>query len=322
MTFRKSSFKQDPMEATGSFAGTFDGNVAGTGSFTGSAEITGTFTGSFTGAVAILSSGSGKEWAKSTGSDAGGSFNANDFTLGELGPRFAALVDELVFIPNPPPPPAKPSIASPQIEYDARIVQENPIVTLEDQSGQGNDATGFNNPEYEVDGWSSGIGAFRLMSSGPEFLTFDGTPFVGTEFTWFIVFEATDLSPETVLLGGTTGTTNQNLHIVIFSNGAIRFAFWANDIQTASGLVAEGGRHILTGRHSNSTGRILRLDGVEVAADGGKTTDLTAWGGSAVGRKQSVYGIDKRIAWIGGYSSAASDGEILEMEAFLTSVFF
>ena len=117
---------------TGSFTGIFDGT----------AELTGTLTGSVTGAVAVLSSGSGKLWARSTGSDAGGSFNALDFTLGELGSRFGALVDELlVFIPLPEGPPALPQGANITLFYDVREQGDDTII---------DDTSSNNKDQYRV----------------------------------------------------------------------------------------------------------------------------------------------------------------------------
>ena len=103
---------------------------SGTGSFTGSfvGEFTGSnsFTGSLTGGVAVLSSGSGKAWGPSIGSDVGGVFNANSFSLSELAARFGALVDELlVFVP---PLLTLPATESLTLYYDATQQGDTSII--------------------------------------------------------------------------------------------------------------------------------------------------------------------------------------------------
>ncbi len=129
MSFRKSSFFIGRNVDDDTYSGSFEGEFTGSVSATLEGEFTGTLTGSLTGAVAVLSSGSGKEWARSTGSDAGGAFNANNFTFAELGPRFAALVDELlVFIPLPPPPPSLPSLSTLTLYYDTREQGDTTII--------------------------------------------------------------------------------------------------------------------------------------------------------------------------------------------------
>ena len=182
------------------------GNVFGAVSFL-DGTATGTFTGSVTGAVAVLSSGSGKEWARSTGSDAGGSFNANDFTLGELGPRFAALVDELlVFIPLPAGPTAStdlPQLGSLQLFVDTRE-QGNTSIIEETVNG------------HDMRRTDSGTFAYR---TGPPSVDIDSVahPRAPTVPTARMRLNADGIQTSMILMKPESLTDNQ--YVIEYSNG-------------------------------------------------------------------------------------------------------
>ncbi len=237
----------------------------------------------------------------------------------------------------------KPDIANPEMEFDVRDLDLNDgetVLIWPDASGKGNDAirAGTTTPNFVRNGWSDGIDAIRLQDQNQNFqerFIFSGEPeFLNTEATFFIVFEATDLTDGVALLGSNFGTSPPpRLHsISVDIDGTIFYnkEFNPRLINSAPGVIEQGGRYIVTGRMSFVTGMILRVNGVEVGAlnnaDARNGTD--SWPGASIGQTRNIvnpggeYGIDKLIVWLSGYSFAASDAEILAMESFLGGIFF
>ncbi len=240
-----------------------------------------------------------------------------------------------VFLRNAP----KPVIVGSEIEYDVRTLVLNDGDTIDpwpDSSGNGND--GLNDgtdPSFVEDGWAPGINAVRMQDvpgDEQERLTFDGSPFVGTEVTFFLVFEATDLSDGCAVLGSSNGATPPRIwDISVDSDGTIFFNHQEIPrlINSPLGTIEEGGRYIVTGRMSNSLGMVLRVNGLEVGRNETNTAkqNIADYPGASIGQSRDLklgdteYGKDKLITWIGGYSVAASDEQIEQMESFLSALF-
>ncbi len=233
---------------------------------------------------------------------------------------------------------AKPNIANPQIEYDVRVLTLNDgdtVLTWPDSSGQGNDATrsGLTTPEFVDDGWTLGISAVRLTDGENfEFLEPQGTVFTNTEFTFFVVFQATDLLDGLALVGSKVEETPpRGINIAVDIDGTIFFNknFIPRNVESAPGTIVAGTRYIVSARKVDATGMILRVNGVEVGSNGDaeSRTSIIGYTQPRIGQTRNIvapggeYGLDKLIGWVGGYSSAASDAEILAMEAFLAEVF-
>ena len=223
---------------------------------------------------------------------------------------------------------ARPLISALEHEFDARPVQENPVVTWEDRSGNGADGTGVNSPAYDAGGWLPGnrdLGAVQLDLVREDHLTFDGSALVGTELTVFFV--AKRVSTRTLVFGGSTLVTNLGmLQAGIGGNGKIIFNFFDtgdgdDDLQSADGLVAPGALAVVSLRHSNTDGKTIRLNGVEVAASPTGQSDLASWANPYIGTIQTTFFSDGSIAWISTHSQAVSPVEIERMEAWLTQEF-
>jgi len=239
-----------------------------------------------------------------------------------------------VFLRNAP----KPVIVGSEIEYDVGVLTLNDgdtVVTWPDSSGQGNDAIGDNDPSFIVDGWASGINAVRMQDvpgDEQERFTFDGAPFVGTEVTFFLVFRVDDLSDGAAILGSSNGATPPRIwDLSVDSDGTIFFNHQELPrlINSVPGTIVEGQRYIATGRMSNTLGMVLRVNGLEVGRNETNTAklDILDHPGASIGQSTDLvvgdteFGKDRFITWVGGYSSAASDAQIEQMESFLAARF-
>jgi hypothetical protein len=241
-----------------------------------------------------------------------------------------------VFARNAP----KPAIINGEIEFDVRVLgplglnDGDTVVTWPDSSGQGNDAVrdGVTTPEFVENGWGFGVDAVRLLDG--EFFNFSGEPeFVGTEATFFLVFQATDLSLGCAVMGSEFGSSPPprlyNINVDI--DGTIFFnkEFTPRLVNSAPGVIEEGGRYIVTGRMSIQEGMTLRVNGIEVASNDSNDAKgpTLSWPGAGIGRTRDItnpggeFGLDKLITWVAGYSLAASDAQILRMESFLSALF-
>ena len=236
----------------------------------------------------------------------------------------------------------KPLIANPEIEYDVRVLSLNDgdtVVTWPDSSGQGNDAVAASTPSFIVNGWTFGINGVRLQDVPPidtsEIFQFSGTPeFTNTEVTFFAVFRVDDLSDGAAIIGSRFGATPPRIwELAVDIDGTIFFNRQALPrlIESAPGTIVEDVMYIVSARMSNSLGMIMRVNGVEVGRNESAEAkiNIVDWPDARLGQSRDIsneegageHGIDKLFVWISGYSSAASDDEIGEMESFLAGVF-
>jgi hypothetical protein len=100
-------------------------------------------------------------------------------------------------------------------------------------------------------------------------------------------------------------------------------------IDSAPGTIVEGEMYVVTGRMSFTLGMILRVNGVEVGRNEEAVAkeSIVSYPNARIGQSRNLvvgdteYGKDRSIVWASGYSSAASDDEIGEMESHLAGVF-
>jgi hypothetical protein len=236
----------------------------------------------------------------------------------------------------------KPDIANPEIEFDVRSIlglnDGDTVLIWPDTSGQGNDANAQAglDPSFVVDGWTLGLPAVRMQDSPGdenENFQFSGEPeFVGTEVTFFLVFRVPDLSEGAAILGSSNGATPPRIwDLSVDSDGTIFFNHQELPrlIESAPGTIVEDEMYIAVGRMSNTLGMILRVNGVEVGRNESATAkqNILSYPNARIGQSRDLrvgdteYGKDRLIVWASGYSSAASDDEIGEMESFLAGVF-
>lgn len=238
----------------------------------------------------------------------------------------------------------KPTIGSIHMEYDVNTLVETTLLeshdlvnTWPDSSGNARDATvrlgtpemegGAEHPDAPLFGsFSGGLECVRMhQAPGPaSFGLTDGTWVVGTDLTMFLVFRVFDLT-ECALLGGSSFTDFRMLEVFVRNTGAIVFSFGTNEgsslaAESAAGLIAADGQcHVLTLQHSGTAGKIIRLNGVQVAAEPLATGNLVAWDTARVGFIGGVIDlIDTELAYIAGYSNAVSEVDVILMENYLT----
>jgi hypothetical protein len=224
----------------------------------------------------------------------------------------------------------KPAIVGLEVEWDARTLvlsDGNPVNPWPDTSGQGNNAAGINSPLYEASAWPPTAGpAVRFNQPGDEHFTFNGAAFIGTEFTMFFMVQPL-LVGGNILMGGSSFSNLQIIEVVLRDDGSILFGMFTSEtgadvVISATGLYSVDDIMLLTVRHSNTTGKILRLNGVQIGSSSGGTNDLTSYPNPQFGSiNAAFFSDDYRAAWISGYTSAASDSEIEQMEAFLSQQF-
>jgi hypothetical protein len=176
----------------------------------------------------------------------------------------------------------------------------------------------------------------------------DSTVWAGQEVTLFIVGRIIDLSSGGAFIGSQFGgTPPREMDVCVFPTGEILWGFGTETIPTAvvtniitaPGTVVEGEKLLITVRSTNGSsgqdpeGMLIRLNGEQVASVPSFIKDQVSWSPGAIGRSQNtgspelglpggtIWGKDRLIAWIGGYSRAATNAEILDMERFLHDTF-
>ena len=244
----------------------------------------------------------------------------------------------------------KPVIANPRGEWDARslvLADQAQVSVWPDLSVANNDMNvtgGF--AAYQAVGgagtpWSDTLPAVR-MDNSPANDQFGGVGNfggAGSAFTIFAVAEATDIAGSGMAFWGSldgteTPTGPFGIYLFIGTDGAVGLVIGAVSVTlllSAPGLVSAGDRVILTARRIATQGAaILRVNGVEVSMSTNSGT-ATNWFSkrmhscnlqSNFGFPGFIEGDDGLYAHLLEYGSAASDEEILQMEAFLREVWF
>ena len=232
----------------------------------------------------------------------------------------------------------KPVIASPIFEFDTRIghgLSQGDMTTVTlwpDQSGQGNDAPlGAGTPEYLRTGWNASVPAVQIVT-GEYFDLTGGADLNNTDMTLFFVFEATDITGNLAIIGSASSSSfPRRVTLVIKADGTLIFNFSAvapGNCASAPGVIVGGGRYIVSLRFSQTTGMIIRAARTQVAATPAQLTAQADIGIPVLGRSKDdnlglgdLVGVSKLFGWASAYHSAASDAQILAMEAFLFQEF-
>lgn len=249
----------------------------------------------------------------------------------------------------------KPTIANPEIELDASEIEglsnNDAVSTWEDQTTNGNNATSTGNdrPSYLTNGWSTGIPAVQFLDTGTlpdkeETMIYDDTVWINTDLTLFAVVHVIDLTEACAIMGQDPASSEfRQVSLGVQNDGAVFFGFGqifegnTGNILSDTGLVTTNDKIVLSVRHTGGSagvspeGTLLRLNGVEVAADASLTSHKTANnppGSRGVIGLQRLhndvggnYGKDRRIPWISGYSTAASNADMVQMECYLGRIY-
>ncbi len=231
---------------------------------------------------------------------------------------------------------AKPTISSPEFEYDVNslgaFADGDTITTWDDQTINGNDAVGVQFPEMDIGGWlKDGVPDVRFTLPNGQ-ANFDGSIFATEdEITVFLVFRLQDMSATNALMGGDNFADRTQIEIFVRANGAIVFSFGTNEgvlaVESAAGEILIDTNYVISLTHSSTNGKIIRkkildVEGEQIAINGASTDNLTFWFGAQfcnivnVVRPQFV-----KYMWWSGYISAAPIEQIVQMEEFLAETF-
>ncbi len=167
------------------------------------------------------------------------------------------------------------------------VTNGQPVGTLRDWSGNGNDATQVQSdrqPGY-ADAAMNGQPALRFDGSG-DGLYFDGGVVVNTDYSIFIVERRSTPAPNNYIFIGSVGAANQNMHIGYRYNGVFTHAHYANDYNMDVPSYAESGIDIfaLAFSASDQRGRDTYLNGAMLGGDR-SLAPLTAYPGAALGTR-------------------------------------
>ncbi len=241
----------------------------------------------------------------------------------------------------------KPVISNPKLEFDARNIAGVPeqdwdsTVTWPDTAGDIGgpfDAAGGGGErrfeEFGVGGSRPQVrlrGGSGAVPAREDRFSFDSSPFISTDFTFFVVVSAIDItSGHMPIIGSNAGETSpRQVQLFVKDDGAIVFnrSTEPYEIESAAGVIVEGGLYVITIR-SDVNDWILRVNGVEVGATA-SAGQIIGWinprlfqvSDQTTGGIGTTFGRDKAASWISGYSSAASDADVIDMEGFLAARF-
>lgn len=139
---------------------------------------------------------------------------------------------------------------------------------------------------------NGGISAVRFDGSD-DYLEFDGTKLINTGYTIFVVEQrraavSSGISP---LMGGTTGSANQNLHLIYRYETTMRFGQYSNDMDYTIGSYTTPTPRIHTFLLSTTDGKEYWLNGGDSAdaSSSSQTDTLTSYTSSALGKYLSNY---------------------------------
>lgn len=241
----------------------------------------------------------------------------------------------------------KPIIANPQFEYDSRTLeladQAQVTTWVDSRPGGGTDATtGQGYVKYGATGgadqWSFDVpGVIFDQTPQADTLSFAPSMILG-DITFFAVLKLTDLTNGAAIIGTSdTITPPTGLYLLVYPDGSVHFIIGHNgvvaarDLGTATGLVSTGDRILISARLDvPAGGMIIRVNGTERARYDGVELGNVWWFGPKIrqcnlpstgGFPGHILGEDQNMPWISGYTSAASNAEIGEMERYLGEVF-
>ncbi len=172
----------------------------------------------------------------------------------------------------------------------------------------------------------NGLPVVRFNGSS-NFLTFDGSPLVSSNYTIFAVTTRRSDKDNNAILGGTeVGCNYCNLRIGYFINGSPRFRFaHYNDgtsatdyIDTDISAYVSSIFEVSTMSFDSSSGKIYYKNGATIASvtTAAAKTVLASWGGSAVGRSEAFY-FNGDIAEIIIFTKSLSFTERKDVEQYL-----
>lgn len=159
------------------------------------------------------------------------------------------------------------------------------VTTWYDQGGRQNNATNATTSQqpYLVSnaGWTT---VPTLRFSGAQKLDYNGTRLGGNAYTVFCNVARSAVSEGHYFMGGTSTTTNTNLHAGWAYNDTFRHALYTTnmDANVAPYTPPQQGT-LATLLHSPTIGKFTYLNGILVASNAAYTANLTTYNGARIG---------------------------------------
>jgi hypothetical protein len=151
-------------------------------------------------------------------------------------------------------------------------------------------ATNTNQPKFYINIFEGGIPAIRFDGTN-DFMTFDGSALANSSYTIFVIEQRRANSSSNYFLGGTTSSSNANLHLGYRDNTTLAQAHYSNDMDVIVSGYSSPIPKMHTFQFDTTNGKRYWLNGGSNAdsTSAGQTTALTAYVGSAIGRYASNY---------------------------------
>ncbi len=161
----------------------------------------------------------------------------------------------------------------------------NPQSTTKNNAAQ---ETSNNKPKYYENIFNNALPAIRFDGTS-DFMTFDGTILVGSNYTIFVVEQRRDNDNESYLFGGTDSTPAANLHIGYRDTGTITQAHFGSDLNYNIAAYSAPIPRIHSFMFSASAGKKYWMNGgtTPEASNSSQTTALISYAGAALGGYRS-----------------------------------
>jgi hypothetical protein len=129
-------------------------------------------------------------------------------------------------------------------------------------------------------------------------------------------FKVNSLTNNRTVVGMDNGASNKALHILVNSDGTLKFGFWSNDLTTTSSVIQTGKWYHATivydaSRTDGQNDRFLYLNGKQVAADE-TSSDFKGDKELLIGRLDGSRYFDGQIDQVRVWKGALTQGEVRE----------
>ncbi len=208
----------------------------------------------------------------------------------------------------------------------------NPVTTWTDISGNSNEATQVNVNQQPIfkTGQINGLPAIQFIPTGgagyEDYMPFDGNLIANSDYTVIFVGKRRTNSTMKVFMGGTTMSTNQNLHLYWYNATEFRAHQYGNDLQTAmvpntetysSGTDAnEFGIFTTLLSSGDATAQRRNYQNNFFLGSRSNSSKLSSWNGAAIGRYGTSYN-DVDAAEIIIFSKALNDAQLQIVNQYL-----
>jgi prepilin-type N-terminal cleavage/methylation domain-containing protein len=180
-------------------------------------------------------------------------------------------------------------------------------------------ATATNQPSFRANVFNAAIPSVRFDGTD-NFMTFDGTILVNSNYTIFVVEQRRDNGAENYFIGGTTEVANSNLLLGYRDTDTITQSHFANDSDLDITAYSAPTPRIHTFLFSTTAGKSYWMNGGTSADDSEptQTTALIANSGASIARYSNLGYYNGDVAEIIIFTRALKTEERQAVEAYLS----